>query len=321
MKNTIKWISGVIFILVGIRFLFQGNILAGFFMLVSGAFCVPPILSLVENSTKYQFKSWQKYLIVIGCFILGGTFMPKNDANNSATNSQATTSQKEEVSKTTKRVGKKGNVYFNINGDRVEPNVIYEIVEEEIYDVPIKTQITQHIALEGQFDKEVVKEVLEIAYQDAKKRTGFKHYNPATHYHIVVYSDIKRAKSKSGNWVGLMNKIKDNDEDYEINEDLIIQSQEPLTDKFGLSETTRMEVFKEIVLAERKATEEAEKKYDLSKMQGTPKEKLSVLGEYRSKLEEQYKNSLAKKYKLTREQLSEIGTEGIIKGWPFPESN
>jgi hypothetical protein len=91
-------------------------------------------------------------------------------------------------------------------------------------------------------------------------------------------------------------------------------------EKFGLSEEQRKQVFQENILAERKATKEAESKYDVSKMEGTPQQKMSIFSKYQSGLEEKYKNSLAKKYKIDREQLSEIANEGFLKGWAFPAS-
>jgi hypothetical protein len=240
-------------------------------------------------------------------------------------NSQTPKSEDMDVEKSTSnasvRVGLKGKDYFSQDGGKMIPKILWYVEEEKTQDVPVKTQIEQHIVLEGQFDQEDVRAVLDSAYIEAQKRANFKHHNPATHYFIYVYSDKARANSKSGNWVGLLEKIGANPEKFELNDMLISETQKPSSEKFNLDEETRKEIFKEIVLAERKAVKEAEEKYDITKMKGTPQQKLGIINEYKGKLEDEYKTKLTQKYKLSKEQLQELSVEAVTKGWPYPESN
>lgn len=255
-----------------------------------------------------------KYTIyVVFSILIVGNMCTKKQPNN------AVVQQSNEPQQTPpKRFVERGMVVFDANGNKVTPDLTYWIVEQELDDTPIKSQVVWHVAVEGQYDKAILQDLLTHLYEKANSLSGFKYYNPATHYQIVVYASEDRAKSKSGNWVALLNKIRENPFDYKFNELMITEAQKPATEKFGLSENMRMQVYKEIILAERRAMSETEKKYDLSKMEGTPAEKMKIFGKYKSNLEEKYKNALAKNYKINRDQLSEIGIEGFSKGWAFP---
>ncbi len=144
---------------------------------------------------------------------------------------------------TNKTVCLQGEKYFDKEGNPIKPDVTYKIVNEELSDTPIKTQIDQSIGLEGKFDRDVVVKVLELSYNVAKTRNGFEYYNPANSYAIYVYADTDRAKARV-RYLGQLSHYK-NMETFRIdlNEELIVASQEPEQDKWGYTEKQRKQIF------------------------------------------------------------------------------
>lgn len=117
-------------------------------------------------------------------------------------------------------IGEKGKRYFNSVGKEVLPDLVYNIYDEQIYDAPIKTSITQHITVEGKYDESAIRKVLVDNFEKAKKRRGFNYHNPATHYQIIAYP------KNDSRWVGLLNKILDQKMEVLTNNDLIKSIQE-----------------------------------------------------------------------------------------------
>ena len=66
-------------------------------------------------------------------------------------------------------------------------SVTYTVIEENIYDKPIKTQIEQHIVVSGVPNKAEVEAEILKRYRVAAARRGFRYYNPATNIFIHVY--------------------------------------------------------------------------------------------------------------------------------------
>ena len=91
MKSAIKWVAGILLILAGLGSLTQGGIVTAIFYSIGGAICIPPIFSIIEEKIKFDFQTWQKYLVVIGSMIVGGVAMPQPPKVNSSSFSQPVT--------------------------------------------------------------------------------------------------------------------------------------------------------------------------------------------------------------------------------------
>ena len=85
-------------------------------------------------------------------------------------------------------------------------NVSYTIVDENIYDKPIKTQIEQHIVVSGIPTKAELKAEILKRYRAALARRGFRYYNPATNIYIYVYGTEQQARAGLGLWIGMIAK-------------------------------------------------------------------------------------------------------------------
>jgi len=200
----------------------------------------------------------------------------------------------------------------------------YQILDDETYDAPVKTQVAVKLLVSGEITQEGLEELLGDFYREIMTRRGFKYHESPTNVYIYAYTSKERAESGSL-WIAMLDKsYSDSGPTISINErQLALLGQEPET-RLGLTEEQRMAIFGEIVRAEDRASAEAMAKYpDL--IPGSPGysqeaflQQLDRQFEEMDRLEERYKEELATKYGLTREQLKLIVSEGLSKDWPIP---
>ncbi len=205
------------------------------------------------------------------------------------------------------------NYQYALASGTIETKVVlpnYSILDEEIYDVPLKTQVTLSILVFGEITEEGLKIVLNNLYSQTMQRKEFKYYNPPTHIQIGAYTSKERAESGMGQWIALLNKMgKDDKPEIRINERQIALLNAKPEHKLGYSEKERIKIFQELVKAEDRAYDEAMQKYPSN---------LDKQMDFARVLEEKYDNEVSKKYGLTNEQLTEILVEATTKDWPYP---
>lgn len=191
----------------------------------------------------------------------------------------------------------------------------YIVLNEDVSDAPVKTQVVMDILVSGEITKEGLETLLNDLYSSIKQRTGFEYHDHPNAIYIRAYTSQERAES--GMQIAMLEKNAVNDSPLiTINENQIAQLGAKSDEKFGLSEEQRKEIWKAYILAERQAREEADKKYPPEQV--TTKEELRRLSEYEANLKDKYLEDLAKKHGLTRDQLELISIEGLEKEWPFP---
>lgn len=189
----------------------------------------------------------------------------------------------------------------------------YAVVREEVYDVPLKTQIVQQIVVSGVPTETELRAEIFKRYRSAKARRGFRYHNPATNIYIYIYGTKEQARAEGIRWIGMLAISKGDKGEPRVLIDegrLAVLSQKP-EDRFGLSEQKRKRVFREIAAAEDRATCEAEAQVpnpwgmkQLEKQAGLT-----------HKLQEKYRAGIERKYSLTDEQLLKISVEGVTMGW------
>ena len=192
-----------------------------------------------------------------------------------------------------------------------DKEVTYTVYDEKIYDAPIKTQIEQKIVVHGVPSSGGLRREILRRFSSAKSRRGFKYHDRPTNIYIYVFGSEEQAAAGQGLWIGMiaMVPLDRKTPRVEISESRLQALSSPPEDRFGLSENERKVVFREIVAAEERATQDAVERVPNSRI----KEQVSL----ESDLGHQYKLDLAKKYGLSEEQLQAIGLEGIEKGWPW----
>ena len=191
-------------------------------------------------------------------------------------------------------------------------DVSYTIVDENIYDKPIKTQIEQNFVVSGVPTKHELEAEILKRYRATLARRGFRYHNPATNIYIYVYGTVQQARAGQGLWIGMISKgFSDKEEPRVlIDEERLAGLSKAPEERFGLSELKRKQVFREIAASEDRATRDAMARF--------PDSQFMKQIDLERKLGEKYKAAVAQKYGLTNDQLLKITVEGVKKGWPAP---
>lgn len=91
--------------------------------------------------------------------------------------------------------------------------------------------------------------------------------------------------------------------------------------RFGLTESQRKQLFKDITAAEDKANEyrrlEEDKALELKYDRARLKKEYAKIGKQADKLMKKYREQVLKKYKISSEQEKIISEEGFNKNWPL----
>ena len=192
----------------------------------------------------------------------------------------------------------------------IDPGVTYDLLEEKVTDIPIKTQIEQLIVASGSPSEEGLRAEIRERFSRATKRRGFKFFNPPSNIYIYVFGSEEQARAGQGLWVGMVAAGQRDHGEPEIRVNagrLAALSATPVS-RFGLTEDDRRAVFREIAAAELRATNEA--------MKRVPDTQIEKQIELERRLRQQYKLAVAKRHRLSDEQIAEIVVEGAQKGWP-----
>jgi hypothetical protein len=141
----------------------------------------------------------------------------------------------------------------------------YRILDKEVYDVPIKTQIRLDVLASANVTPEGLRKLLLDLCRQTLSERGFKyHEGRPTHVFIYVYPTEEHQASGSGQWLGMLSKPGTDEEPrVALNEDFIEQLDDPPVEKFGYSENERKSVFRLLVDIETNADDEAEAEYPL----------------------------------------------------------
>lgn len=197
----------------------------------------------------------------------------------------------------------------------------YEILKNDITDVPLKTQVALTIVLTDEttkINKETVSKLLANLYKRAKSRSGFKYHTHPTNVYIWAFTTKDKANAGMGQWVGMIS-----DAANETNPDLKISDIQlnslvlKPVDRFGLPETIRLEIWHKAINVEDRAQKEADLKYPMDK-KGITRSYILKYTNYRDKLEVKYESELVREYVITNAILDSISFEASHKGWAYP---
>ncbi len=196
----------------------------------------------------------------------------------------------------------------------------YSILKEDISDTPLKIQVTLKVLIEdNKIDEQKIKNLLNYLYEKTINRSGFKHQDHPTNIYIYAYTSKDKAESGKGQWIGMISKSFDETKpEISISKTQLKALYEVPEKKWGLTHEQRLEIWKKIILLERKAQKEADKKYPLDHP-GITKSDMNNNVNLMRELNEKYKNALAKEYGVKKEIIDSIGIEGIKKGWLIPK--
>lgn len=206
------------------------------------------------------------------------------------------------------------------------PIPTFELLDRKIDDTPIKTQVALHGMVSGTITELGLKQLLQKLYDESIETREFKHHGGSpTHVFIWLYPSKDHFKSGMGQWIAMLSRVGEGSNiETNVKTELIDQLDEKPEVKDGLEESTRKEVFREIVTAEDRAMAQAQRLFPLP-VAGNPGysqekglEQLMKQGKTYNTLSENFKSELAKRYGITSEQLGKISVEGVTKNWPMP---
>ena len=185
-------------------------------------------------------------LVIIGIAVIINLVESEN--NTSRTHSRKTKDQSQNA----------GDV-----GNGSVPLPAYVILDEEVYDAPIKTQVTLRLLVSGHITDDGLRNLLSKLYSEVHNRRGFKYHSNPTHIFIYAYTDKERAESGI-QWIAMLSKVGEGDKPKISVKDSQIKGLLAKPEiKFGLSENQRKQIWKEIIMAEDRASQEAEARYPL----------------------------------------------------------
>lgn len=195
-----------------------------------------------------------------------------------------------------------------------EPGPMFEVVQERVTDIPIKTQIEQHLVVTGPVSEAQLRTELTQRFGELKARTGFKYRDRAEMFFIYIYGTHEQAKSGQGlqgAWL-----ICDRSGVPKISIDMEKLSDAPIqglsNPEFSLEK--RKLIFREMVLAEDRAVAEAERRVpNLQSLKDLERQ-----AEISGQLTEKYHRDLCRKFGISEKQRRDVVVEGVMKGWPMP---
>lgn len=195
----------------------------------------------------------------------------------------------------------------------------YSILQEEVFDKPIKTQVKLNVLIsDTRITEQKIRELLIYLYEKTIKRTGFTYHSNPTN--IFIYAFTTKEKANSGTqWVGMISKsYSDTQPNITISTTQINSLTLKPAEKFGLSESVRLEIWKENIRLVHRAQTEADMKYPPDNPNNTL-EDLQKNSDLWTELCRKYRKELFVKYGIDSDILESIQTEGEKKGWASPQ--
>jgi len=136
----------------------------------------------------------------------------------------------------------------------------HTVLNEDVYDVPGKTQVKQDVLVSGDISEEGLRTLLGQLYSGIMARRGFQHHDVPTNVYIYAFTSKERAGSRL--WIAMLAKHYDDAKPtISVNEGQVAQLGAKPEERFGLSEEKRKGIWQEIVRAESRAFDEAEGRY------------------------------------------------------------
>lgn len=188
--------------------------------------------------------------------------------------------------------------------------VTFRLVDEQIKDTPVKTQVEQHVVVVGDATEAALRAELKRRFDAAKRRSGWRHHDRTTNVYIYIYGTEEQATAGQGLWLGMVAWTSHGGATsarYQIHQGRLANLGTSEEKRFGLTEQERKTFLRELVAAEKRATNEA--------MRRIPDSRLNEQLDLEAELMQRYRNEVFDKWGVTEEQAGKIATEAWEKGW------
>ncbi|CAM3432725.1 hypothetical protein SPPR111872_00315 [Sphingobacterium prati] len=188
----------------------------------------------------------------------------------------------------------------------------YTISPPTISRTPTKTLYRANIVLKGDdgLNDENNKQLLLHLYDSIKNSDASP--NAVS---LFLFQTEEHSQSGMGQWVARLSKAKNDDEPTVAAQHFKIPPPEKAPSyRKSLTLEIRKEIFKEIILAEDKSMQEAERKYPLTSFSNAEKNDT-----YQHQLAKKFKVEIQRKFKVDQKTLKTISLEGLEYNWPMPK--
>jgi hypothetical protein len=187
----------------------------------------------------------------------------------------------------------------------------YEIIDETTTDTAIVTRVEQNILVSGDITPANLEALLRQQFESIMARRGYRFAEMAEGAYIYLFDTVEKAEAGQGLWLAMlqMGPLDEGEPLITVREELIARLGEEPEERFGLSEQTRQQVFRDNVSAQDRAMEEA--------MVREPTD-INRQIDLERQLGEQYRNAVLEQYDLTQEELDAIRLEGLTNQWVMP---
>lgn len=186
----------------------------------------------------------------------------------------------------------------------------FSLVSEEVEDMPIKTQVVQHVIVSGFPSAEQVEFELAERFDHISQRSGFEYHENPTNIYIYIYETAEQAAAGQGLWIGMLEMRQGAEFSTIINTERLAAMSAAPVERFGLSEDERRQIFFDLAAAEVRAREEA--------MSQIPDSRIHEQLELERSLRDRYTQQLLDHWKLTEGELGPIKVEAYEGGWVAP---
>ena len=127
----------------------------------------------------------------------------------------------------------------------------FEIVDEKIYDAPIKTEVEQHILVSGEVTEQNLRALLRQQHAEISSRKGFQYHFSPTNIHIYLYDTKEKAEAEKGLWLAMSTmSYSEREATILVKTDQITRLGQEPQEKFGMTEAERQQVYRELVLSD-----------------------------------------------------------------------
>ncbi|UQN10829.1 hypothetical protein [Deinococcus sp. QL22] len=202
----------------------------------------------------------------------------------------------------------------------VKTPVTASVLNEEISDGSLKTQIELALLLTGHLTPEGIHTVLEEEFHRQTQRTGFRFHSRLTSIYIWAFASEAHYASGAGQIIGMVNRSSADLQEgkapeFSIYSDRIDAFQTPANTSFGLSESTRRTIFLDHCRVTNRARLAADQRYPTD--QKVTREVIRSNQEYKHKRLMEWDHQIAEKHGLSETNYHDIIVEAMVRDWPM----
>lgn len=191
----------------------------------------------------------------------------------------------------------------------------YEVVGRNVEDTPNVTKVSIRIVVPTPTTRDSLDRLLRQLHATIAAERGFRYHASPTAVFIHAYPSREHSGPE---WIGMLQRVGAGVPEVTIDDKRLAAAIHPQETRFGLSETARKRIAREVMRAAQRAGRDSRERYPDTpgpNFMATARKQQAL----QRQLERQYMDDLARRRKLSVTQLDEILAEGFQKNWPMPQ--